>query len=39
MKSKNESREEMGGIGTAFFLGFVVICVIIATIQAIFNIL
>jgi hypothetical protein len=37
--NRDERREEMGGIGTAFFLGVVVICVIIATIQAIFNIL
>jgi hypothetical protein len=40
MKLKQEDRrEEMGGIGTAIFLGFVIICIIVATIQAIFNVL
>jgi hypothetical protein len=37
--NRDERREEMGGIGTAIFLGFVIICIIVATIQAIFNVL
>jgi hypothetical protein len=40
MKLKQEDRrEEMGGIGTAIFLGFIIVCIIVATIQAIFNVL
>ena len=37
--NKEERREEVGGITTAIFLSIVIICLIIATIQAIFNIL
>lgn len=37
--NKEERREEVGGITTAIFLGAVIICVIAATIQAIFNII
>lgn len=37
--NKEERREEIGGITTAIFLSIVIICVIIATIQAIFNII
>jgi hypothetical protein len=37
--NRDNRREEMGGIGTAIFLSFVIICIIVATIQAIFNIL
>lgn len=37
--NKEERREEVGGITTAIFLSIVIICVIIATIQAIFNII
>ena len=37
--NRDNRREEMAGIGTAIFLGFIIICVSVATIQAIFNIL
>ena len=37
--NKDDRREEMGGIGTAIFLSFVIICIIVAAIQVIFNIL
>jgi hypothetical protein len=37
--NQEERREEMGGIGTALFLSFIIICIIVAVIQAIFNIL
>jgi hypothetical protein len=37
--NRDNRREEMAGIGTAIFLGFIIICVIVATIQGIFNIL
>jgi hypothetical protein len=36
--NREDRREEMGGIGTAIFLSFIIICIIVATIQAIFNI-
>ena len=37
--NREDRREEIGGITTAIFLCVVIICVIVATIQAIFNIL
>ena len=37
--NKEDRREEVGGITTAIFLGVVIICIIVATLQAIFNLL
>ena len=37
--NKEHRREEINGITTAIFLSVVIICMIIATIQVIFNIL
>ena len=36
--NKELRREEIGGITTAIFLSVVIICIIVATIQVIFNI-
>ena len=38
MKDKEYRREEIGGFTTAIFLSVVIICIIVATIQVIFNI-
>jgi hypothetical protein len=37
--NREKRREEMAGIGTAVLLSFIIICIIVATIQVIFNIL
>lgn len=37
--NKEHRREQVGGITTAIFLSVVIICIIVATIQVIFNIL
>lgn len=37
--NKELRREQVGGITTAIFLSVVIICIIVATIQVIFNIL
>ena len=37
--NKEHRREEVGGITTAIFLSVVIICIMVATIQVIFNIL
>ena len=37
--NKEDRREEMGGIAAAIFLSVVIICIIVATLQAIFNVL
>lgn len=39
MKNRQDRREEVGGITTAIFLSVVIICIIGAIIQVIFNIL
>jgi heme/copper-type cytochrome/quinol oxidase subunit 2 len=36
--NKEDRREEIAGITTAMFLCVVIICIIVATIQVIFNI-
>ena len=37
--NKEDRREEIGCITTAIFLSVVIICIIVATLQAIFNLL
>lgn len=37
--NKEHRREEVAGFTTAIFLSVVIICIIVATIQVIFNIL